>query len=112
MSFFDDDFLRDFFRMPAKKAKGPPEPAPKQPEAPMQKVSIQYSGSDPIEVRAANIVKYMGFVDHGNSDSIPQITTAQATLRVITMLRKYAEADAKKASANASANPSTDKPKP
>lgn len=87
----DEAFLRDFFGMkPAENATPKPAPQPRT-------ITIECHAADPIEVRAENIVKMIGFQGgDGGSFSIPQINPAAATLRVITILRKYAEQDGNK----------------
>lgn len=83
----NEDFLRDFFHMPPRKK---PEPAP----APQPRtITINCQHTDPLEVRAANIVEMIGFSRSGSGFSVPMINGAEATLRVLKVLRKYEEQD-------------------
>lgn len=85
-----EGFLRDFFGMPkAEKAKAEPAPAPRT-------VTINCQASDPLDVRAANIVQMIGFQGGVNCFSVPSLSPAEATLRVLKVLRKYQEQDADK----------------
>lgn len=56
-------------------------------------ITIECRSSDPLELRAENIVKCIGFQGHGAGWSIPQISPAEAILRALKILRKYQECD-------------------
>lgn len=86
----NEAFLRDFFGMPPR-AKAEPKPAPDP-----RTITVNCQASDPLEVRAANIVKFIGFQGAGPCWSIPQISPAEATLNVLKVLRKYQEQDSEK----------------
>lgn len=69
-----------------------PLPAPEPPKT--RTISIECHATDAVEVRAANIVTFLGYLGGGGgSFSIPQISPQEATLRIITVLRKYEEVD-------------------
>lgn len=56
-------------------------------------VTVECYASDPLDVRAENIVKFIGFTGDSRGWSAPQISPTDATLRVIRILRKYQELD-------------------
>lgn len=85
----NEAFIRDFFGMkPAEKPTAKPEPKP-QPKV----RTIEVNAADPLEVRAEKIVDYMEWSGGDRCWSIPQLSPAEATLRILKMLRKYEELD-------------------
>lgn len=58
-------------------------------------IEIRCLSADPIEVRAENIVKAIGFRGgDGGGYSIPKISPQDATLRAMKVLRMYEQVDA------------------
>lgn len=85
---FSEGFLRDFFSMRREgESASPPKPNPRT-------ITIQCFKTDPLEVRAANIVTMIGFgISDGGMFSTPMIGPADATIRALKVLRKYHELD-------------------